>query len=263
MSAILTGKNIFADLNIRNLSFSIGDLNILKDINLECNSATVTGLIGPNGAGKTTLLNCISGLYQPTSGEISLNKISLVGKRCYQVSRIGVGRTFQTPQVIEDLTVMDNVMIGGQVLQKQKFFRQGFSMIWDGHDEEVLRERAYESLKRVGLTSALDKPIAECSHIERRLIEIARAICGSPSLLLLDEPCAGMSQVGRQILSETITSLASDKVTILLVEHNVSFVAKVSSTIAVLDQGVIIEKGTPGQVLNSEKVKEAYLGHKK
>lgn len=262
MTATFTTPSTRSELNIKNLSFSIGGLHILKDVNLKSESAKITGLIGPNGAGKTTLLNCISGLYHPGSGDIRMNDMTIVGRSCYQVTRAGVGRTFQTPQVIDDLSVVENVMLGGQHRQKQRFLRQGFAILWQGSDEKVLRQSAEESLTKVGLEKIVNKPISECTHIERRLIELARALCGSPSILLLDEPCAGMSQTSRNLLAKTIIDLAESGTTILLVEHNVSFVASVSTTIAVLDQGAIIEHGAPQEVLESPRVIEAYLGHK-
>ena len=249
-------------LSVRDVSFAIGGLRILTGVDLECPPAQVTGLIGPNGAGKTTLLNCISGLYRATAGTIRLGEAEIQDRRCYQVARAGVGRTFQTPQVVENLSVVDNVMLGGHGRMRQHPLRDSLSLIWPGADEASLRAAAREQLERVGLSAIAERSAGGCTHIERRLVEVARALCGAPQVLLLDEPCAGMSGDGRAVLREIILGLAGEGVTILLVEHDVLFVSTTSHHLAVLDQGRVIASGEPSEVINSQPVIDAYLGRR-
>ncbi len=247
-------------LALDGVSFSIGDLRILTGVTMECRSGQVTGLLGPNGAGKTTLLNCISGLYRATAGRIAVDRRELQQRRCYQVARDGVGRTFQTPQVVEDLSVVENVMLGAQAREKQRLFGDSLALFWHGDQERRLRSAAEDRLELVGLAETASKPVAACNHIERRLIEVARALCSEPQVLLLDEPCAGMGEDGRAVLADLLRKLAAQGMTILLVEHNVKFVTNVSDQIAVLDRGSIIARGDPDEVIANPLVIAAYLG---
>lgn len=247
-------------LAIESVDFSIGGLHILKDVSMQCGRGQVTGLLGPNGAGKTTLLNCISGLYRATTGRIIADGQELQRRRSSDVARAGVGRTFQTPQVVEELTVVENVMLGGQARVRQRLMRDGLSVFWRGSAERRLRASAGEQLARVGLSDVVAKPVAACSHTERRLIELARALCAEPKVLLLDEPCAGMAADGRAALAEVLAALARERIAVLLVEHDVNFVSTVSGRIAVLDQGRVIAEGDPVEVINSQVVIDAYLG---
>ena len=254
----LTGDGV--GLALEGVTFSIGDLRILTGVSMECRAGQVTGLLGPNGAGKTTLLNCISGLYRATGGRIAVDHCELQQRRCYQVAREGVGRTFQTPQVVEELSVVENVMLGAQARAKQRLFRDSLALFWRGAQEHRLRSTAQERLELVGLSEAASKPVAACNHIERRLIEVARALCSEPRILLLDEPCAGMGEDGRAVLADLLRKLAEKGMTILLVEHDVKFVTNVSDQIAVLDRGSVIAQGLPKEVIANPLVIAAYLG---
>ena len=254
----LTGDGV--GLTLEGVTFSIGDLRILTGVSMECRSGQVTGLLGPNGAGKTTLLNCISGLYRATGGRIAVDHRELQQRRCYQVAREGVGRTFQTPQVVEELSVVENVMLGGQARAKQRLFRDSLALFWRGSQERRLRSTAVDRLELVGLSGSASKPVAACNHIERRLIEVARTLCSEPQILLLDEPCAGMGEDGRAVLADLLRKLAEKGMTILLVEHDVKFVTNVSDQIAVLDRGGVIAQGHPQEVIANPLVIAAYLG---
>lgn len=247
-------------LAVEDVFFSIGDLRILTGVSMECRSGQVTGLIGPNGAGKTTLLNCISGLYRATGGRIATDGRELQNSRCYQVAREGVGRTFQTPQVVEELSVVENVMLGAQARTRQRLFLDSLSLFWRSAQERRLRSSAEDRLELLGLTDTASKPVAACNHIERRLIELARALCSEPQVLLLDEPCAGMGEDGRAVLARLLKKLSEKGMTILLVEHDVKFVTNVSDRIAVLDRGNIIAQGLPDEVVANPLVIAAYLG---
>lgn len=260
MTAAQIGVADEVGLVIEEVDFSIGGLHILTGVSMQCRNGQVTGLLGPNGAGKTTLLNCISGLYRATTGRIIAGGQELQKRRTSDVARAGVGRTFQTPQVVEELTVIENVMLGGQARVRQRLLRDGLAVFWRGSAERHLRASAGEQLGRVGLTDIVSKPVAACSHTERRLIELARALCAEPRVLLLDEPCAGMGADGRTALASILATLVREQMAVLLVEHDVNFVSTVSARIAVLDQGRVIAEGDPSAVINSQVVIDAYLG---
>lgn len=259
MSATTSGGGTGAALRVEGVSFAIGDLNILTNVDAQCAAGQVTGLVGPNGAGKTTLLNCISGLYRPTAGRVLIGDTELQKQLPHEVARSGIGRTFQTPQVVDDLTVMENVMLGAQI-GSQRFIPDSLSILWRGARERGLETLAVESLERVRLQSFGSKLVSQCTHIERRLIELARALSAAPKALLLDEPCAGMAADGRELLAEIVTDLARGGMTILLVEHDVNFVTNVSDHVVVLDQGRIIANGPPNVVMADPVVIDAYLG---
>ena len=247
-------------LRVRGASMSIGDLRILRGVDLDCPPESITGLIGPNGAGKTTLLNCISGLYRAQSGVIQLGSMSLRGRTGHQVARSGVGRTFQAPQVVDTLSVIENVELGAQAGGLSTLLRDALALFRRVGAGAGVRDRAMAQLRRVGLADLAFQRAADCSHVERRLIEVGRALCGEPRVLLLDEPCAGMGQKGQSLLAEVLSRLAHEGITVLLVEHNVSFVMNVCASLVVLDQGEVIGAGTPDEVLNLPQVLDAYLG---
>jgi ABC-type branched-subunit amino acid transport system ATPase component len=246
-------------LTVDSVDFSIGDLTILTDVGAECAAGQITGLVGPNGAGKTTLLNCISGLYRPTRGKVLIGDTELQRLPAYRVAQAGIGRTFQTPQVVEELTVLENVMVGAQI-DSRRFLRDSLSAVWHSRAERGLENRALDALNRVGLQDSWNRPVSQCTHIERRLIELARALSAKPTVLLLDEPCAGMAANGRELLGHVITGLAAEGMVILLVEHDVNFVTNVSQHMIALERGRVIASGKPEMVLADQLVIDAYLG---
>lgn len=231
-----------------------------RDINLQITGGEVIGLIGPNGAGKTTLINMISGLSKPTSGSAEVLGLQPGRAAVHKVAAAGVSRTFQHSKLFDRLSALDNVMVGGHLVSKPTFLRRLLWLPSARRDEQRVARHAAWCLERVGLAEQAGTQASALSYGDQRRLEIARALASDPSLLILDEPAAGMNHVEADALSDLIGSLASDGLTILLIEHNVGMVMKTCSRIVVLNFGQVIATGTPEQIIENPAVIEAYLG---
>ncbi len=247
-------------VNLVGLGKDYGGVHANKDINLQITGGEVIGLIGPNGAGKTTLVNMISGLSRPTSGTAEVLGLSPGRAPVHKVAAAGVSRTFQHSKLFGRLSALENVMVGGHLVSKPTFLRRLLWLPSARRDEQQLVRHAARCLARVGLTGQENTPATALSYGDQRRLEIARALASDPSLLILDEPAAGMNHVEAEALSELIGSLAQDGLTILLIEHNVGMVMRTCSRIVVLNFGEVIATGTPDEVANNPAVVEAYLG---
>ena len=248
-------------LSLEGLGKNYGGVHAVRSIDLELNSGEVLGLIGPNGAGKTTLVNMMSGLAVPTSGKGTVLGLEL-GKMgvAHRFAKAGVSRTFQHSKLFERLTVLENALVGAHVVSKPTFLRR---LIWlpsARRDEREALAQASAQLARVGLAERAALNAGELSYGDRRRLEIARALAAHPTLLILDEPAAGMNHVEARGLSELIRSLADDGITILLIEHNVRMVLETCTRIMVLNFGEVIAAGDPATVAKDPAVIEAYLG---
>lgn len=237
-----------------------GGVHANKDIDLHVTGGEVIGLIGPNGAGKTTLVNMISGLTRSTSGTAEVLGLAPGKAAVHKIAAAGVSRTFQHSKLFARLSALENVMVGGHLVSKPTFLRRLLWLPSARRDERQLMGHAAACLERVGLADKAGTKASALSYGDQRRLEIARALASDPSLLILDEPAAGMNHVEADALSDLIASLAQDGLTILLIEHNVGMVMKTCSRIVVLNFGQVIAAGTPEEIANNPAVVEAYLG---
>ncbi|WP_338751848.1 branched-chain amino acid ABC transporter ATP-binding protein/permease [Janibacter alittae] len=247
-------------VSLTGLGKDYGGVFANRDINLQITGGEVIGLIGPNGAGKTTLINMVSGLSKPTSGTAEVLGLQPGKAAVHKVAAAGVSRTFQHSKLFDRLSALENVMVGGHLVSKPTFLRRLLWLPSARRDEQRVARHAAWCLARVGLAEQAGTQASALSYGDQRRLEIARALASDPSLLILDEPAAGMNHVEADALSDLIGSLASDGLTILLIEHNVGMVMKTCSRIVVLNFGEVIATGTPDQIIENPAVIEAYLG---
>jgi len=252
-------------LSVKKLTKSFGGLTAVSNVNMEINEGELVGLIGPNGAGKTTLFNLLTGVYVPTSGTITLNvngtSKSLGGLKPYTICKNGVARTFQNIRLFKDLTVLDNVRIAMHKNVKYGLISSFLHLPSYRKEEDELVRQSMELLEILKLDHKKDELAKNLPYGEQRHLEIARALATNPSLLLLDEPAAGMNPAETAQLTELIGWIREKfNLTILLIEHDMSLVMGICERIYVLDYGMIIACGTPDEIKTNERVIKAYLG---
>jgi branched-chain amino acid transport system ATP-binding protein/branched-chain amino acid transport system permease protein len=247
-------------LILKGIVLSFGGVRALDGLDLTIKSGEVHGLIGPNGSGKTTALNIISGYYRPQHGEALIAGRALPPARPEQRAGFGIARTFQTPRIVGEETVLENVMIGGTVSGRTGFLATLLSLPGRQRDERELTARALHALEAVGLEALADIRANRLQHSELRFIEIARALMLAPSVLLLDEPAAGLSPDEIERLGVLIAQIASQGTGVLLVEHHSDLIFAICQHVTVLNQGRVLAQGTPAEIRRHEEVVSAYLG---
>jgi branched-chain amino acid transport system permease protein len=245
---------------LREVVLSFGGVRALDGIDLEIRAGQIHGLIGPNGSGKTTALNVISGYYKPEAGDVAVGGDTLdMGAPATRAAR-GIARTFQTPRVIGEASVLQNIMIGGAIRGDATFWESLLSLPRHRSDERMLRSAAHLALRVVGLESLGDVRADRLQHSELRFIEIARALMLRPAFLLLDEPAAGLSADEIKRLGLLIKEISRRGTGVLLVEHHADLIFDICDNVTVLNLGRVLAEGTPAEIRVHKEVMSAYLG---
>jgi branched-chain amino acid transport system ATP-binding protein len=245
-------------LALSNLSVSFGGIKALTDVSLTVPKNSVVGLIGPNGAGKTTVFNCISGLVKSDSGKFEFDGVARAFPKPHELVDLGITRTLQGVGLFNELSVLQNVMVGADKKHKPNFVKEILGL--SGKTEAKLVQRAEEALAWVGGASLIGRQPSELSYPDTKRVALARALVTNPTLLLLDEPAAGLGQDDIDALAALIKQLKR-RCAILIVEHHVDFVSEISDSVSVLNFGKLIASGTYDEVKQNPAVIEAYLGH--
>ncbi|MGO4886153.1 ABC transporter ATP-binding protein [Anaerobacillus sp. MEB173] len=247
-------------LEVKGITKHFGGIQALTDVTFQVEKGEVFGLIGPNGAGKTTMFNVITSMFPPTAGEVKFSNRTLTGMKPHDITKTGVCRTFQNIRLFPEMTVLDNVTVGQHCRTKSGVWAGVFKTKAQKQEEEKIRLKAMELLQLVGLDDYEDSFAENLAYGQQRRLEIARALASEPTLLLLDEPAAGMNEKETNDLFELIQKIKELEITVLLIEHDMPLVMKVCDRMAVLNFGKKIAEGTPEEIKNNQEVVEAYLG---
>ncbi|GLI33352.1 ABC transporter ATP-binding protein [Desulforhabdus amnigena] len=246
------------------LVMQFGGLTAVDNFSLTLQPGELVGLIGPNGAGKTTVFNMITGSYTPTSGEVIWQDENVTRLSVHQITARGIARTFQNIRLFNDLTVMENVMVSMHHKLRSYFWEAMFGLPRYRHESRRIREESIDYLQEMGLAHLANEKASTLAYGQQRRLEIARALATRPRLLLLDEPAAGMNPLETMELAEMVRGLRKKYgLTIFLIEHDMKFVMGLCERIKVLDYGITIAEGTPGEIQKNPEVIKAYLGEEK
>jgi branched-chain amino acid transport system ATP-binding protein len=242
------------------LSRYFGGVRALSELDLEIRRGLIHAVIGPNGAGKTTLFNVVSGVIPETSGRVFFLEEEITGLPTHVIAARGLTRTFQNLRLFPEMTVLENVMVGMHLRSKGGFLASAFKLPWVLIEEKRIREESMKWLSFVGMDQHAQLTAGSLPFGKQRVLELARALAVMPSLLMLDEPAAGLNMKETEDLAELILRIRKNGITVLLVEHDMALVMNISDHVTVIDQGRKIAEGDPDQVRNDESVLKAYLG---
>ncbi len=244
-------------LHVNDVHKSFAGLHALSDIDLSIREDETHAIIGPNGAGKSTLLNVCIGRLKPDSGSVVFDGVTLTGKKPHEINQLGVARVFQTPEVFPDLTAIDNVMVPALAKRDGAFKMSLFKRLSREKDLRVEAERVLEDL---GMADQMQQVASEMSRGNKRRLELAMSLIQKPRLLLLDEPTAGMARHDTNATIDLLQKIKAGGITTVIIEHDMHVVFSLADRISVLAGGRIIAQGTPDEIKDNPKVKEAYLG---
>jgi branched-chain amino acid transport system ATP-binding protein len=247
-------------LRVEAVCKSFGGIDALRTVSFLVHEGQIKALIGPNGAGKTTLFNIASGLCKPDSGRVAFADVNVADEATHRLCKMGLGRTFQRSQLFDEMTVLENVAVGRYCRTKAGILSAALGLPVHRREERETAKAAHEALRRVELDHLCDERARNLPMGARHLVEMARALAACPRLLLLDEPAAGLNDEETRRLAETVVKIRDEGVTVLLVEHDMTFVMDISDEVVVLDYGRKIAEGPPLMIQDNEEVIKAYLG---
>ncbi|MGD2269614.1 MAG: ABC transporter ATP-binding protein [Desulfobacterales bacterium] len=247
-------------LEVEEVVMAFGGLMALINLNLTVEKGIIKAIIGPNGAGKTTLFNIITGTFPPTEGFVRFKGQSIESFKAHKIADLGISRTFQTVELFDNMTVLENVMLGCHTRTRSSFIASGFQLPAVRREEKEIQTQAMEILEFVGLKRKYAESADSLPLGDRKILEIARALATQPELVCLDEPAAGLNETETETASSLIMAIKEKGITVLLVEHDMKVVMNISDEIMVLNYGEKIAEGTPEEIQNNPSVIDAYLG---